>query len=165
VLEGGGPADVVELTLALAHEMVTLAGLDVDPAEVLASGRALAVFEEMIAAQGGDLAAGLPTATHVETVTVTEAGWLGRLDCRSVGIAAWRLGAGRSRKEDTVSPSAGVVCLAKPGDEVAAGQAVLELHADDPDLFAAAKGALVDAIDVVEEPPPPGVLVIGRVTA
>ena len=165
VLEGGGPVDLVEVTLALADEMVALAGLDADPAAVLASGRPREVFGEMVAAQGGDLSADLPVAPHVEVVTVDEAGWLGRLDCLSVGIAAWRLGAGRARKEDAVSPSAGVVCLAKPGDAVQAGQPVLELHAEDPALFDAAREALRDAIDVVDEAPVPQPLIVDRIEA
>jgi thymidine phosphorylase len=165
VLEGGGPADLVEVTLALADEMAALAGLDADPAAVLASGRPREVFGEMVAAQGGDLSADLPVAPHVEVVTVDEAGWLGRLDCLSVGIAAWRLGAGRARKEDAVSPSAGVVCLAKPGDAVQAGQPVLELHAEDPALFDAAREALRDAIDVVDEAPVPQPLIVDRIEA
>jgi len=165
VLEGGGPADLIEVTLALADEMVALAGLDADPAAVLASGRPREVFEEMVAVQGGDLSADLPAAPHVQVVTVDEAGWLGRLDCLSVGIAAWRLGAGRARKEDTVSASAGVVCLAKPGDAVEAGQPVLELHAEDPDLFAVARDALQGAIDVVGEAPDPMPLVVDRIGA
>jgi len=165
VLEGGGPVDLVEVTLALADEMVALAGLDADPAAVLASGRPREVFGEMVAAQGGDLSADLPVAPHVEVVTVDEAGWLGRLDCLSVGIAAWRLGAGRARKEDAVSPSAGVVCLAKPGDAVQAGQPVLELHAEEPALFDAAREALRDAIDVVDEAPVPQPLIVDRIEA
>ena len=165
VLEGGGPVDLIEVTLALADEMVALAGLDADPAAVLASGRPREVFGEMVAAQGGDLSADLPVAPHVEVVTVDEAGWLGRLDCLSVGIAAWRLGAGRARKEDAVSPSAGVVCLAKPGDAVQAGQPVLELHAEDPALFDAAREALRDAIDVVDEAPVPQPLIVDRIEA
>ena len=165
VLEGGGPADLVEVTLALADEMVALAGLDADPAAVLASGRPREVFEEMVVAQGGDLSVDLPTAPHVEVVTADEAGWLGRLDCLSVGIAAWRLGAGRARKEDTVSASAGVVCLAKPGDVVEAGQPILELHAEDPELFAGARHALDGAIDVVDEAPAPMPLVVDRIGA
>ncbi|HIM64965.1 MAG TPA: thymidine phosphorylase [Acidimicrobiia bacterium] len=165
VLEGGGPADLVEVTLALADEMAALAGLDADPAAVLASGRPREVFGEMVAAQGGDLSADLPVAPHVEVVTVDEAGWLGRLDCLSVGIAAWRLGAGRARKEDAVSPSAGVVCLAKPGDAVQAGQPVLELHAEEPALFDAAREALRDAIDVVDEAPVPQPLIVDRIEA
>ncbi len=163
VLEGGGPADLVEVTLALADEMVALAGLDADPAAVLASGRPREVFDEMVTAQGGDLSVDLPTAPHVEVVTVDEAGWLGRLDCLSVGVAAWRLGAGRARKEDTVSASAGVVCLAKPGDSVEAGQPVLELHAEDSDLFDAARDALEGAIEVVGEAPTPLPLVVDRI--
>jgi len=165
VLEGGGPVDLVEVTLALADEMVALAGLDADPAAVLASGRPREVFGEMVAAQGGDLSADLPVAPHVEVVTVDEAGWLGRLDCLSVGIAAWRLGAGRARKEDAVSPSAGVVCLAKPGDAVQAGQPVLELHAEEPALFDAAREALRDAIDVVDEAPVSQPLIVDRIEA
>ena len=165
VLEGGGPVDLIEVTLALADEMVALAGLDADPAAVLASGRPREVFGEMVAAQGGDLSADLPVAPHVEVVTVDEAGWLGRLDCLSVGIAAWRLGAGRARKEDAVSPSAGVVCLAKPGDAVQAGQPVLELHAEDPALFDAAREALRDAIDVVDEAPVSQPLIVDRIEA
>ncbi len=165
VLEGGGPADLIEVTLALAEEMVALAGLDADPAAVLASGRPREVFAEMVAAQGGDLSSGLPVADHVETVAAGRSGWLGRLDCLSVGVAAWRLGAGRARKEDPVSAAAGVVCLAKPGDRVEAGQAVLELHADDPGLFPAALEALEGAIGVADERPAPAPLVVDRVEA
>ncbi len=163
VLDGGGPADLVEVTLALAREMVELAGLDADPAEVLASGRARAVWDDMVRAQGGDPEAVLPVAPHVETVDAEVSGVLGRLDCRSVGIAAWRLGAGRARKEDPVSPSAGIVCLAKPGDPVEAGQPVLELHAEDPSRFAAAREALQDALEVSDESPTPKPLVVDRI--
>ena len=163
VLDGGGPADLVEVTLALAREMVELAGLDADPAEVLASGRARAVWDDMVRAQGGDPEAVLPVAPHVETVDAEVSGVLGRLDCRSVGIAAWRLGAGRARKEDPVSPSAGIVCLAKPGDPGEAGQPLLELHAEDPSRFAAAREALQDALEVSDEPPTPKPLVVDRI--
>ena len=163
VLDGGGPADLVEVTLALAREMVELAGLDADPAEVLASGRARAVWDDMVRAQGGDPEAVLPVAPHVETVDAEVSGVLGRLDCRSVGIAVWRLGAGRARKEDPVSPSAGIVCLAKPGDPVEAGQPLLELHAEDPSRFAAAREALQDALEVSDEPPTPKPLVVDRI--
>ena len=163
VLDGGGPADLVEVTLALAREMVELAGLDADPAEVLASGRARAVWDDMVRAQGGDPEAVLPVAPHVGTVDAEVSGVLGRLDCRSVGIAAWRLGAGRARKEDPVSPSAGIVCLVKPGDPVEAGQPVLELHAEDPSRFAAAREALQDALEVSDEPPTPKPLVVDRI--
>ena len=163
VLDGGGPADLVEVTLALAREMVELAGLDADPAEVLASGRARGVWDDMVRAQGGDPEAVLPVAPHVETVDAEVSGVLGRLDCRSVGIAVWRLGAGRARKEDPVSPSAGIVCLAKPGDPVEVGQPVLELHAEDPSRFAAAREALQDALEVSDEPPTPKPLIVDRI--
>lgn len=163
VLDGGGPPDLVEVTLALAGEMVALAGLDADPAEVLASGRARAVWDDMVRAQGGDPSATLPVAPHVETVVADASGVLRRLDCLSVGIAAWRLGAGRARKEDPVSAAAGIVCLAKPGDPVEVGQPVLELHADDPARFATAREALEGAIEVSDEPPTPMPLIVDRI--
>jgi thymidine phosphorylase len=164
LLRGGGPDDVREVTLALAREMLSLAGIEADPAAALADGRALAVYDEMIRAQGGDPTAAMPVAEHRDVVVAPEDGWLQRLDCRSVGIAAWRLGAGRARKEDPVSPTAGIVCLAKPGDGVEEGQPVLELHADDPDRFAPALAALEGAIVIGARPPDPRPLVIERIT-
>ncbi|MDT4984527.1 MAG: thymidine phosphorylase [Pseudonocardiales bacterium] len=143
VLAGGGPADVVALTLALAREMLAGAGLpDVDPAEALRDGRAMDVWRAMIAAQGGDPAAPLPTARERHVVAAPVSGLLTRLDALAVGVAAWRLGAGRARKEDAVAAGAGVVMLAKPGDEVREGQPLLELHTDDPALFGRALEAL-----------------------
>jgi thymidine phosphorylase len=165
VLEGGGPQDLVEVTLALAREMLALAGLDADPAAALSDGRALGVFRAMVRAQGGDPDAPLPIATSRHQVSAAVSGYVQRLDARAVGVAAWRLGAGRSRKEDPVSPSAGVVCLAKPGDKVAADQPVLELHIDEPAKLAGALEALEGAIVIGEEPPEPAPQVIDRVTA
>ena len=164
-LRGEGPPDLVEVTLALAREMLALAGLDTDPAAALADGRALARYRRMIAAQGGDPDAALPRAAHVRTVTAGESGWLRRLDARAVGVAAWRLGAGRARKEDPVSAAAGVICLAKPGDRVEAGQPVLELRADEEPRFGRAVSALDGAIEVGDQPPPVGPLVLERITA
>jgi thymidine phosphorylase len=149
VLAGGGPADVVALTLALAREMLAGAGLpDVDPAEALRDGRAMDVWRAMIAAQGGDPAAPLPTARERHVVAAPVSGLLTRLDAFAVGVAAWRLGAGRARKEDAVSAGAGVVMLAKPGDEVREGQPLLELHTDDPALFGRALEALDGGYDI-----------------
>ena len=102
-LRGQGPPDLVEVTLALAGEMLALAGIEADPAAALADGRALDRYRSMIAAQGGDPDAPLPQARTAEPVTAGRAGWLRRLDARAVGVAAWRLGAGRARKEDPVS--------------------------------------------------------------
>ena len=165
VLEGGGPSDLVDVTLSLAREMLALAGISVDPAAALADGRALEVFRAMVRAQGGDPDAPLATATARHTVVAPAAGYVRRLDARAVGVAAWRLGAGRSRKEDPVSPSAGVVCLAKPGDKVAADQPVLELHIDDPAKLPSALEAIEGAIVIGPEPPEPAPQVIDRVTA
>lgn len=143
VLAGGGPADVVELTLALAREMLACAGRsDVDPADALRDGRAMDVWRAMIAAQGGDPDAPLPVARETHVVTAPASGVLARLDALAVGVAAWRLGAGRARKEDPVSAGAGVVLHAKPGDTVVAGQPLLELHTDEPERFAGALQAL-----------------------
>ncbi|WAX58732.1 thymidine phosphorylase [Jatrophihabitans cynanchi] len=149
VLAGGGPADVVELTLALAREMLAGAGLaDVDPADALRDGRAMDTWRAMIAAQGGDPDAPLPTARERHVVAAPASGVLTRLDAYAVGVAAWRLGAGRARKEDPVSAAAGVVLLAKPGDRVQAGAPLLELHADDPSRFERALAALDGAFEV-----------------
>jgi len=160
VLRGGGPTDVVELTVALAREMLALAAItDVDPAQVLASGAAYRVWERMIAAQGGDPSASLPVAAHVEEVAADRSGVLTRLDALAVGVAAWRLGAGRARKEDAVQAAAGVRLLVDVGDEVAAGQPLLELHTDTPDAVAGARAALDGGVRVADGPGPERTLV------
>jgi thymidine phosphorylase len=149
VLAGGGPDDVVELTLALAREMLAAAGHDqVDPADKLLDGSAMDVWRAMIAAQGGDPSAPLPVAKESHQVTATSSGVLTRLDALAVGIAAWRLGAGRARKEDPVQAGAGVVMHAKPGERVEEGQVLMTLLTDDTDRFARAQEALVGSYDV-----------------
>ena len=157
VLAGGGPADVVELTLTLAGEMVALAGLDADPARVLASGRAMDSWRAMIAAQGGDPDASLPQPRYIEVVVADDDGVLDRLDALAVGIAAWRLGAGRARREHGVQAAAGILCVAKPGDAVRAGQRLFELHTDTPERFPAALADLADAFSIS-----PAGTVVGR---
>ncbi|MCW2722271.1 thymidine phosphorylase [Pseudonocardia sp.] len=165
VLRGGGPADVVALTVALAREMLTLAGIaGVDPAQVLASGAAYAVWERMIAAQGGDPSAALPVASHVEPVVAERAGVVG-FDALAVGVAAWRLGAGRARKEDAVQAGAGVLLLVEPGEKVEAGQPVLELHTDTPDAVAGARAALEGGLTVADEPRPRPELLLDTIRA
>ena len=155
-LAGQGPADLMEVTLALARQMLSLARIDEDPAAAIADGRALAAYRTMVIAQGGDPDAPLPQAAYVtQALPAPAGGWLTRLDALAVGIAAWRLGAGRARKEDAVSAAAGVICLAKPGDQVRQGQPLLELRADDPERFGPALAALAAAATVSEQPPPP----------
>jgi thymidine phosphorylase len=165
VLAGGGPPDVVELTLTLAREMLALTGLDGrDPAEALRDGSAMDTWQRMIRAQGGDPGAALPQAPETHEVAAPDSGTLLWLDAYAVGVAAWRLGAGRARKEDPVSPVAGVVLHAKPGDAVRVGQPLLTLHTDDPTRFARAEEALAGAVEVgtsAAEAPLP--LVIERV--
>jgi thymidine phosphorylase len=154
VLAGGGPADVVDLTLALARTMLAAAGLaDVDPADALQDGRAMDAWNAMIRAQGGDPDAPLPEARERHVVSAPESGVLTRLDALAVGIAAWRLGAGRARKEDAVSFGAGIVLHAKPGDQVIAGQPLLELHADEPERFDRALEALAGGYDIGDKAP------------
>jgi thymidine phosphorylase len=165
VLEGGGPSDVIELTLALAREMCALAGLDVDPAAVLADGRAMDKWREMIRAQGGDPEASLPQAVEREAYAAPASGYVRRLDARAVGNAAWRLGAGRARKEDPVSPSAGVLLRAKPGDRVAKGAPLLELLADDAARIPDALAALEGAVEIGDAPPDQRPLVHERISA
>ena len=163
VLAGGGPPDVVDLTVRLAREMLEGAGLtDVDPADALADGRAMDSWRRMVSAQGGDPSAPLPVAPERHVVPAPATGVLSRLDALAVGVAAWRLGAGRARKEDPVSAAAGVVMFAKPGDEVRAGEPLLELHAEDAGRFERALHALDGAIEVggQYEPTP---LVIERI--
>ncbi len=162
-LSGGGPPDLVEVTLALAAEMLRLAGIAADPAMALADGRALERYRAMIAAQGGDPDAPPPRAAYAETVPAPASGWLDGLDARAVGVASWRLGAGRARKEDPVNPAAGVICLAKPGDRVDRGQPLLELRSDDWARLGPAREALAGAIVVGSRPPEIAPPVIERI--
>ncbi|MGN6793370.1 MAG: thymidine phosphorylase [Streptosporangiaceae bacterium] len=164
VLRGEGPADLVAVTLALAQEMLALAGIQADPAEALASGRAMAKYREMIAGQGGDPDAELPAAEHIQIVPAGGSGWLRDLNALAVGTAAWRLGAGRARKEDPVSAGAGVLCLAKPGEWVEQGQPVLELRSDEPARFDRALDALNGGIEIGAEPPVIGPPVLERIS-
>jgi thymidine phosphorylase len=163
VLAGGGPADVVELTLVLAREMLAGAGRDdVDPADALRDGRAMDVWRRMIASQGGDPDAPLPRPSETHVVTAPATGTLTRLDAFSLGVAAWRLGAGRARKEDPVSAPAGVTWTAGLGERVTAGSPLLELHTDDggriPRALEALEGAI--GIDTADRPLP---LVLERI--
>jgi len=168
VLAGGGPADVVELTVALAREMLDAAGrTDADPAAALADGRAMDVWRRMIAAQGGDPDAELPVARETEQVLAPSDGVVTTLDAYAVGIAAWRLGAGRARKEDPVQAGAGVEIHAREGDTVRAGQPLLTLHTDTPERFARAREALTGGVvvDAAAAPGPRRALVLDRVAA
>ena len=164
-LRGRGPADLMEVTLGLAREMLELAGIDADPRLAVDDGSALDKWRDMIRAQGGDPEAPLPQASERQQVVAASSGVLTKLDARAVGIAAWRLGAGRARKEDPVSPSAGVVCLKKPGDAVEEGETLLELHADEPNRFARAIAALDGAIEIGPEAPEPQPMIIERIRA
>jgi thymidine phosphorylase len=165
VLAGGGPPDVVELTVALAREMVSAAARDDhDPAELLASGAAMDVWRSMIRAQGGDPDAPLPNAHETDVITAERDGVLQSLDALAVGEAAWRLGAGRARKEHVVQPGAGVVLHAKPGMRVRGGQPLITLHTDTPERFARAREALAAAYEIGDIAPKEQPLILDRVT-
>jgi thymidine phosphorylase len=163
VLAGGGPPDVVELTLVLAREMLAAAGLpDADPAAALAGGRAMDVWRAMVTAQGGDPAARLPSAAEVETVTAERSGVVAAVDALAIGTAAGRLGAGRARKEDPVSAAAGVLLHRKPGDPVRAGDPLYELRSDDPARLPAGRAAARDAVEIAAAARPATPLVLDR---
>jgi thymidine phosphorylase len=152
VLEGGGPDDVVELTVALAREMLEGAGrTEVDPADVLSSGGAMDAWRRMISAQGGDPSAPLPTARETHVVTAPASGVLTRLDAMAVGLAAWRLGAGRATQGAAVQAGAGVEWHARPGDAVTEGSPLLTLHTDEPERFERALSSLEGGYDVAAD--------------
>lgn len=164
VLAGGGPSDVRELTLALATEMLACAGLDTDPAQVLDSGKAMDAWKTMIRAQGGDPDAPLPLARHTEVITAAADGYLTKLDAMAVGLAAWRLGAGRAKQGDPVQAAAGVTWHAGVGDRVTAGQPLFTLHTDTPERFERAVQAIADAAEIGADPVLPGPIVLERIS-
>lgn len=165
VLAGGGPADVVELTCALAREMLAAAGQpDADVEAALADGHAMDTWRQMIREQGGDPDAPLPVAQHTEEVCATQDGYLQSMDALSVGVASWRLGAGRARKEDPVQAEAGIEILAKPGDRVHIGQPIFRLHTQTPERFNRAKEALDGALTYGQAAPElPGSVILQRI--
>jgi thymidine phosphorylase len=152
VLKGGGPHDVRELTLGLARIMVELVGLDVDPEKKLDDGSAYDVYCQMIQAQGGDPHAVLPLAKFHETIVAPRSGIVQSVDAMCVGLAAWRLGAGRAKKEDPVSAAAGVLCLVQEGDEVEANQPIFELQADDMEHIVRGRTTITAALIISDEP-------------
>jgi thymidine phosphorylase len=153
VLAGGGPADVVELTVTLAREMLEASGATglKDPALALSDGSAMDVWRAMISAQGGDLSAPLPVAKETHDVVASSSGYLTRLDALSVGVASWRLGAGRARKEDSVQFGAGIQWHVGHGDAVTAGQKLFTLHTDEPARFESALEVLTQGYEIGTE--------------
>ena len=165
VLQGGGPEDLVAVTIELAREMLRLVDVDADPETTLHDGRALAVFEDMVRAQGGDPDAPLPQASERRHVAAESDGVIEDMDALKVGVAAWRLGAGRARKEDPVDHAAGIVCLKKPGDAVRLGDPLLELRTTEAARFKPALAALEGAISIGHEGPYQAPVVIERIEA
>jgi thymidine phosphorylase len=153
VLAGGGPADVVELTVTLAREMLGASGATglKDPAAALADGSAMDVWRAMITAQGGDLSVALPVAKETHEVFATSSGYLTKLDALSVGMASWRLGAGRARKEDSVQFGAGIEWHLGHGDKVETGQKLFTLHTDEPARFESALEVLTQGYEIGAE--------------
>ncbi len=163
VLGGGGPPDVVELTVTFAREMLALAGVDGDPVAALADGSALASWDDLVRAQGGDPEAPLPVAEHTRVIEAPTSGHLTRLDAMAIGVAAWRLGAGRERQHDAVSATAGVTWTVGLGDAVEAGQPLLTLHADEADRLDTVELLARDAFTIGPEPPADVPLVLERI--
>ena len=149
VLAGGGPSDVVELTVLLAQEMLELAGIKgADPAAALKNGKAMDAWRQMVSAQGGDPDARLPVAKEKLTITAHSTGTVLSMDAMKVGLAAWRLGAGRSRQGEAVQAGAGIEIHAKPGDNVKNGAPLFTLHTDTPAAFARAQESLVGSVTI-----------------
>jgi thymidine phosphorylase len=164
VLAGGGPPDVVQLTVALAAEMLELVGVDArDPASTLRDGTAMDRFRALVAAQGGDLAVALPVGACSETVTADRGGTMGDIDAMAIGMTVWRLGAGRTRPGERVQPGAGIRIHRRPGEPVAAGEPLFTLYTDTPERFGAAMAELDDGWSVADTPPPKRPLIIDRI--
>lgn len=164
VLAGGGPADVVELTVALAQEMLELAGIrDVDVAAHLRGGQAMDVWRKFVVAQGGDPDAAMPTPRESHEVRAERDGVVTRQDAFQFGLAAWRLGAGRARKQDPVVHAAGIDLAVKPGDAVRRGDLLWTLHADDASRFDRALDALDGAWALGDAAPEPAPLIVDRI--
>ena len=164
VLNGKGPQDVIEITLALAKEMLQLAGINKDPATGLKDGSAMQVWKKMIIAQGGNPDIEIPVAKQKENIVATQSGYITDLDAYAIGLSAWRLGAGRAKKEDAVSKTAGIICLAKEGDYVEKDQPVLELHIDDSSRLPLAKEALKNAFTISAEPKEKRKIILERIS-
>ena len=165
VLAGGGPPDVVELTVRLAREMLDIAGIDSrDPEQTLRDGTAMDRFRALIAAQGGDLSVPLPVGKYSETVTAARSGTMGDIDAMAVGLAVWRLGAGRSRPGELVQPGAGIRIHRRPGSPVTAGEPLFTLYTDTPERFERAMAELNPGFTVTDTPPVRRPLIIDRIT-
>ena len=163
VLAGGGPADVVELTLALARDMCELAGVDgVDPADTLRDGSAMDSFRALVAAQGGDWRAPLPIGAHSETVTASASGTMDDIDALAVGLAVWRLGAGRAVPGEQVQHGAGMRLHRRPGEPVVAGEPLFTLYTDTPARLPPALAELDGAYSIGASAPSPRPLIIDR---
>jgi thymidine phosphorylase len=164
VLAGGGPADVVELTLALAAEMLDAAGLDgFDPSETLKDGSAMDRFRELVAAQGGDVSRPLPIGAYSETISAPRDGTMGLIDAMAVGLTVWRLGAGRSVPGERVQSGAGLRIHRRPGEAVAAGEAVFTLYTDTPERFEVAMAEMDGSWSVGDTAPELRPLIIDRI--
>lgn len=159
VLAGGGPDDVVELTLTLARHMLAGAGIDADPAEHLANGKAMDTWRAMVTAQHGDPDAPLPTAPHEHAVLASATGILSRLDARVIGEAAWRLGAGRQFQGQPVQATAGIRLHAKPGDQITAGQPLMTLYTETLERLGAVIDLVHTAIEVADTYTAPNLIV------
>jgi pyrimidine-nucleoside phosphorylase len=174
-LQGRGPSDVEDLSVWFAARMMVRAGVARSTAEgeslarrALVSGRALEKFRQIVERQGGDPRVidderRLPMAASRATVRSPRAGWLTVLDAGLVGRASVALGAGRDRVDGVIDPAAGILVLARPGDAVSAGDAVLELHYGSTARLEEAQHLAESAIIVGDEPPAASPLILGTI--
>ena len=171
-LRGEGPPDLRELVLDACARLLALSDLGIDEHEgrrraeaAVADGSALGAYERWIKAQGGDpREEALPQARVLAHVEAPRAGYVSRLGAIAVGRAALHLGAGRRTKDDAIDYAVGVVCRRKRGDEVAAGEVLAEVHAQDEAAAADAVREVLAAYEFAEEPPPPRALVLEVLT-
>lgn len=165
VLAGGGPKDLVDITCELARTMLDLAGVhDADVEAALKDGRAMDRWRAMISAQGGDPDAPLPVATHTQTVTAERDGVVEQLDALALGVGSWRLGAGRTRKEDPVQATAGIEIHKGVGERVHRGDTLLTLHTETPDRFDRALESILPGITIGDGPVSERQIILDRIS-
>ena len=164
-LAGRGPDDLMEVTLSLGAEALRLAGLQADESTArgllqaqIDGGSALKRFKEMVEAQGGDRRAlddpeRLPIAPAQIDIPAPKAGYIVDVDAECIGRACILLGAGRSKTDDRVDPSAGISCIRQVGEEIDAGAPLAHLHASADGLLRAAKDIVAQAFIIADERP------------
>jgi pyrimidine-nucleoside phosphorylase len=175
VLKGRGPTDLIAVSVELTARMLVLGGIAgnrVDAEgkvrQAISSGSGLDRFRRIIEQQGGDPRVVdryhlFPATSGRQVITAPRSGFLAALDAEYIGRASVRLGAGRDRIDDPIDPAVGIVVVAKPGDELRAGDPVLELHHRDADRLEEAAALAARSIEIADSPPAVSPLIVGEV--